>query len=64
MSKPLLQLAALGIAGLAIWKVGSFFLLPLIFLAVKIAFVVALVLFAIWFFKRNDKTKDDDKATG
>ncbi|HZI20884.1 MAG TPA: hypothetical protein VFD76_00160 [Gemmatimonadales bacterium] len=64
MSKPLLQLAALGIAGLAIWKVGSFFLLPLIFLAVKIAFVVALVLFAIWFFKRNDKNKDDDKATG
>lgn len=64
MSKPLLQLAALGLFGLAIWKVGSFFLLPLIFLALKIAFVVALVLFAIWFFKRNDTSKDEDKAAG
>jgi membrane protein implicated in regulation of membrane protease activity len=62
VSKPILQLAALGVAGFALWKLGSFFLLPLIFFALKIAFLVAIVLFAIWFFKRNDKPSDSSDA--
>ena len=62
MSKPILQLAALGVVGFALWKLGSFFLIPLIFLALKIAFVVALVLFALWLSKRNDKPGDTSDA--
>lgn len=63
MSKPILQLAALGVAGFALWKLGSFFLIPLIFLALKLAFIVALVLFAFWFFNnRRDKADDSSDA--
>ncbi len=62
MSKPVLQLAALGVVGFALWKLGSFFLVPLIFLALKIAFVVALVLFVFWYFNRRDKSGDDSSA--
>lgn len=63
MAKPLLQLAALGVAGFALWKVASFFLLPVLMLAFKLALVVGLVLFAIWFFKKGDKPKDDTGGT-
>lgn len=59
MAKPLLQLAALGVTGFALWKLASFFLLPVLMLAFKLALVVGLVLFAIWFFKKSDKPKDD-----
>jgi hypothetical protein len=62
VSKPILQLAALGVVGFALWKLGSFFLIPLIFLALKIAFLVALVLGAVWFFKRHDKPGDGSDA--
>ena len=47
MFKPILQLAAVGLAGFALWKLGSFFFIPLLFLALKLALVVGLVLFAI-----------------
>src|SRR5438270_389431 len=64
MSKPLLQLAALGLLGFSLWKVGSFFFIPLLFLAFKIALVVGIVLFAVWLFKRNDgKKASDDSET-
>jgi hypothetical protein len=63
MAKPLLQLAAVGVAGFALWKLASFILFPVLMLAFKIALVVGIVMFAIWFFKRNDKKKDDT-ATG
>ncbi|HVH68262.1 MAG TPA: hypothetical protein VM716_10375 [Gemmatimonadales bacterium] len=62
MAKPLLQLAAVGVAGFALWKVASFFLFPLLMLALKVALVAGLVLFAIWYFKKNDKPKDDTTA--
>ena len=58
MFKPILQLAAVGLAGLALWKLGSVFFIPLLFLAVKVALVVGLVLFAFWFFKKSDKKGD------
>jgi len=64
MSKPLLQLAALGLVGLSLWKLGAFFLIPLLFLALKIALVVGIVLFAVWLFKRNDKKGTSDSETG
>jgi len=64
MSKPLLQLAALGLLGFSVWKVGSLFFIPLLFLAFKIALVVGIVLFAVWLFKRNDGNKASDSETG
>src|SRR6267154_4516502 len=48
MTKPFLQLAAVGVAGFALWKMASHFLLPLLLLAFKLALVVGLVMLAIW----------------
>ena len=62
MTKPFLQLAAVGVVGFALWKIASFFLLPLLMLAFKVALIVGFVMLAIWFFKRNDKPKDDTAA--
>ncbi len=62
MAKPFLQLAALGFAGFALWKIASIVLLPLLGLAFKVATIVALVMLAIWFFKKKDKGKDDAAA--
>src|SRR2546430_183824 len=62
MTKPFLQLAAVGVAGFAVWKMASLFLLPLLMLAFKVALIVAFVMLAVWFFKRNDKPKDDATA--
>ena len=59
MAKPLLQLAALGFAGVFLWKIASLVLLPFLMLAFKIALVVGIVMLAIWFLKKNDKPKDD-----
>ena len=64
MSKPLLQLAALGVLGFSLWKLGAFFFIPLLFLALKIALVVGVVLFAVWLFKRNDRKGASDSETG
>jgi len=64
MSKPILQLAALGLLGFSLWKLGSFFLIPMLFLALKMAFVVGIVMFAVWLFKRNDRRGASDSETG
>jgi hypothetical protein len=64
MSKPILQLAALGLLGLSLWKVGSLFFIPLVFLVLKIALVVGIVVFAVWLFKRNDRKGTSDSETG
>ncbi len=61
MAKPLLQLAAVGLVGFALWKVASFLFFPLLFWVVKVAVIVGLVMLAFWFFnKKNDKKKEDD----
>jgi hypothetical protein len=62
MAKPFLQLAALGVASLVIWKIASLVLLPFLMFAFKIALVVGLVVLAIWYFKKHDKPKDDATA--
>ncbi|HLB81844.1 MAG TPA: hypothetical protein VJJ54_02040 [Gemmatimonadales bacterium] len=64
MSKPILQLAALGLLGFSLWKLGSFFFIPMLFLALKMAFVVGIVMFAVWLFKRNDRRGASDSETG
>jgi hypothetical protein len=59
MLRPVLGVAATGVAGYVLWKLLEAVLLPLLGTAVgfvlfllKIIFVVLLVLVAIWIFKR------------
>ena len=67
MLKPVLQLAAVGVAGALVWKLAAFLLVPLlgtalgfVFLILKIVFVVAVVAFLFWMFNRK-KSGDDAK---
>ena len=60
MSKPLLQLAAVGVAGVILWKVLAGPFIGLLLLALKVAFVVGLVMFALWFFKKSHKDEQRD----
>jgi hypothetical protein len=57
--KPVLQLAAVGIVGIGLWKLASLFLLPVLFFVVKIGLIVGLVMVAFWFFKKNGRGKED-----
>ncbi len=63
MAKPLLQLAAAGILGVAVWKVLSILLLPLLgtflgflFTIVKFALLIGLVVLAFWLFRKRGET--------
>lgn len=53
MIKPVLQIAALGVVGVALWKLASLFLLPLLFLVLKIALIAGLVMAAIWWINKK-----------
>jgi len=62
MFKPVLTLAAAGVIGVALWKILSILLLPLagallglVATLLKVGVVVALVFFALWLWRRNDK---------
>jgi Flp pilus assembly protein TadB len=58
MIKPVLQLAAVGLVGVVLWKVAAGLFLPLFFLLFKVALIVGLVMFAFWYF-RKDRGKED-----
>ena len=58
MLKPILSLAAVGFVGVVLWKVAAGLLLPLFFLLFKVALVVALIMAAVWYF-RKDRGKED-----
>jgi flagellar biogenesis protein FliO len=64
MLKPLLQLTAVGVVGILLWKVAAAFFVPIVLLVLKVAFAIALVLLAVWLFKRMDKGKDPEKGEG
>lgn len=64
MAKPLLQLAALGVAGVALWKVASILFIPFLFWAFKVAVMVGLIVLAIWFFTRKSDTNQGDASAG
>lgn len=59
MIKPVLQLAAVGLVGIGILKLAGMFLLPVLFFALKIAFIAALIMVAFWFFNKKDRGKED-----
>jgi hypothetical protein len=67
--RPLFTLAAAGVVGIALWKILSILLMPiagllfgLFFLLLKIGLLVALVMFALWLFRRKDKDKGEASA--
>ncbi len=63
MSKPVLQLAALGVVGVVVWKLFSGVLLGVLFTVLKIVFLVALAFLAVWVFKRwSDKQEKKGDA--
>jgi hypothetical protein len=55
MSKPILQLAAVGIVGVAVWKLASLFLLPVLFFVLKIALIAGVAMFAFWWINKQSK---------
>lgn len=61
MGKPILQLAAVGVVGVILWKLFAGVLLGVLFTIVKIALLVALVWFGIWAFRRWTDKKSDEK---
>jgi threonine/homoserine/homoserine lactone efflux protein len=62
MGKPILQLAAVGVVGVILWKLFAGVLLGVFFTILKIAFFVALVWFGVWAFKRWTEKKNDEKG--
>jgi len=59
MLKPVLQLAAVGLVGIGLWKLASVLLLPLFFFVFKIGLIVGLVMLAFWFFNKKSRGKED-----
>lgn len=59
MLKPVLQLAAIGLVGIGLWKIASVFLLPLFFLVFKIGLIVGLIMLAFWWFNKKTRGKED-----
>lgn len=58
MFKPVLMFAAVGLVGIGLWKIAALFLLPFIFLALKVALIGGLIVLAFWWI--NKKSRKDD----
>ena len=63
MLKPVLTLAAVGFAGVLLFKIAAGLLLPLVFVLFKVALIVGLVMFAVWFFRKDRGKEDTPPAT-
>lgn len=59
MMKPVLQLAAVGLVGVVLWKLAAGLLLPLFFFLFKIALIAGLIALAFWFFNKRGRGKED-----
>lgn len=62
MLTPILNLAAIGAAGVILWKLLGILLLPLLGVAlgfiltiIKFAMILSLLLFALWLFRRSSR---------
>ena len=58
MFRPVLTLAAVGFVGIALWKIASALLLPLVFLVFKIALIVGVVMAVFWWFNKKGRKED------
>lgn len=63
MLKPVVQLAAVGLVGIGLWKIASVFLLPLLFVLFKVLLIVALIGVAFWWFNKKRGTEDTPPTT-
>jgi len=65
MLKPVLQLAAVGVLGVALWKVLSVFMLPLLGtllgVLLKVALLAGLAFLVVWWLR---KPKDSEPKDG
>src|ERR1044071_5769621 len=59
MIKPVLQLAAVGLVGIALVKLAGLFLLPVFFFLLKVLLIAGLIMLAFWFFNKKDRGKED-----
>jgi len=57
--KPVLQLTAVGLIGIGLWKLAAIFLMPLLFFVFKIGLIIGLVMLAFWFFNKKNRGKED-----
>jgi hypothetical protein len=55
MLKPVLQLAAVGVAGVVLFKLAALLLLPLLAILFKVALVLVLAVFLMRLLKKNKK---------
>jgi hypothetical protein len=69
MLKPVLQVAAVGLLGVTIWKLASFLLLPLlgtvlgfVFTILKIALILGAILFVVWVLKKKGGAEKKDEG--
>ncbi len=57
--KPVLTLAAIGIVGIGLWKLAAMFLVPVLFVVLKIGLIVGLIMLAFWYFNKKSRGKED-----
>ena len=57
--KPVLTLAAIGIVGIGLWKLAAMFLIPVLFVVLKIGLIVGLIMLAFWYFNKKSRGKED-----
>ena len=63
MAKPIVQLAALGVVGVILWKLFAGLFLGILFTIFKFAFIAGLAFFAFWLFKRwSEKNEKKGEA--
>jgi hypothetical protein len=63
MVKPVLQLAAVGLVGVVLWKIAAAFLIPVFFFVFKIALIAGVVMLAFWFFNKKGRKEDTPPAS-
>lgn len=59
MFRPILTLAAVGFVGVALWKIASALLLPIVFLLFKLALVAGAVMLVFWWLNKKSRGKED-----
>jgi hypothetical protein len=59
MLKPVMQLAAVGLFGVVLWKLACAFQHPLFLVVLKFGLIVGLIMLAVWFFNKKSRGKED-----
>ena len=62
MLKPVLQLAAVGVVGVVLFKLAALIFLPLLAILFKVALVLALVFFLMKLLKKSSKKDGEAPA--